>query len=117
MFPEGFLLCAPIRAGLRYTTWVGKEQAAHYAVNHSKAEFERREKDGTLTSTNHCESFFSLLKRGIHGAWHHVSPEHLPKYANEFSFRWNTRAVTDGERMKQFVPMTEGKRLTYRAAV
>lgn len=92
----------------------GKEQKAHYAVNHSKAEFERREPDGTMASTNHCESFFSLLKRGIHGSWHHVSREHLPKYANEFAFRWNTRGKTDGERMENFVPMAEGKRLTYR---
>lgn len=96
---------------------IAKEYKLHYSVNHKRAEFERREKDGTLTSTNHCESFFSLLKRGIHGAWHHVSKEHLPKYADEFSFRWNTRGKTDGERMQHFVPMVEGKRLTYRQAV
>jgi len=63
---------------------------------------------------NHCESFFSLLKRGVYGSWHHVSREHLPKYANEFAFRWDTRKDTDGERMEKFMPMIEGKRLMYR---
>jgi transposase-like protein len=92
----------------------GKEYKLHYSVNHSKAEFERREKDGTLTSTNHCESFFSLLKRGIHGSWHHVSKEHLPKYCDEFSFRWNTRELSDGARMSKAFALTPGKRLTYR---
>lgn len=95
----------------------GKEQKAHYSVNHTALEFERIEADGTAASTNHCESFFSLLKRGVYGSWHHVSKEHLPKYANEFAFRWNQRRTTDGQRMKNFVPMVEGKRLTYRQAV
>ena len=26
--------------------------------------------DGISAGVNHCESFFSLLKRGVHGAWH-----------------------------------------------
>lgn len=105
------ILCTDEHPGYKHP---GKEYKLHYSVNHSKSEFERLEKDGTKTSTNHCESFFSLLKRGIHGSWHHVSREHLSKYADEFSFRWNTRKKTDGERMENFVPMVEGKRLMYR---
>jgi transposase-like protein len=89
----------------------------HDVVNHSKFEYTRRNPDGTEAGVNHCESYFSLLKRGIIGSWHHVSREHLPKYANEFSFRWNTRKDTDGERMEKFVPMLEGKRLMYRRPV
>lgn len=94
-----------------------KQWKQHNTVNHSKAEYQRTNKDGSVSSTNSAESFFSLLKRGVHGAWHHVSREHLPKYANEFAFRWNTRHTTDGERMEKFVPMIEGKRLTYRHCV
>jgi len=67
-----------------------------------------------VSGVNRCESFFSLLKRGVYGSWHHVSREHLPKYANEFAFRWNTRGLTDGERMETAIGMTAGKRLTYR---
>jgi hypothetical protein len=47
-------------------------------------------------------------------AWHNVSREHLPKYVNEFEFRWNTRKLTDGARMAAAIPMVEGKRLFYR---
>lgn len=92
----------------------GKEYKLHYSVNHKRAEFERREKDGTLASTNHCESFFSLLKRGVYGSWHHISKEHLPKYVNEFEFRWNTRKDTDGKRLSKALGLVGGKRLTYR---
>lgn len=94
----------------------GKDFKRHDSVNHSKKEYSRRNADGTVSGVNHCESFFSLLKRGIVGSWHHVSPEHLAKYSDEFCFRWNTRHVTDGERMEKFVPLIEGKRLTYREA-
>jgi len=72
---------------------------------------------GATAHVNTCESFFSLLKRGVYGSWHHVSREHLPKYANEFAFRWNHRKVTDGERTVAALKATEGKRLTYREAV
>jgi transposase-like protein len=48
----------------------------HVSVNHSKMEYTVNY-DGVMASTNHCESFFSLLKRGVHGAWHNVSREHL----------------------------------------
>jgi transposase-like protein len=86
----------------------------HDKVNHSKYEYARHNPDGTVSHVNTCESFFSLLKRGVFGAWHCVSREHLAKYASEFEFRWNTRAVTDGARMAGFVPMIAGKRLFYR---
>jgi hypothetical protein len=92
----------------------GKEFKAHHAVVHSKYEYVLKTPDGISASTNHCESFFALLKRGVHGAWHNVSREHLPKYVNEFAFRWNTRKLTDGARMAAAIPMIEGKRLTYR---
>jgi transposase-like protein len=92
----------------------GKEFKAHHSVNHSANEYFVKMPDGTGASTNHCESFFALLKRGVHGAWHSVSRQHLPKYANEFSFRWNHRKMSDGERMVAGIPMSRGKRLMYR---
>jgi transposase-like protein len=98
-------------AGYRYPL---KAWKSHSTVVHSRREYSRRNPDGTVSGINHCESFFSLLKRGVYGAWHHVSREHLPKYANEFAFRWNTRGQTDGERMETAIGMVTGKRLTYR---
>jgi len=91
-----------------------KQWKAHQSVNHSRGEYQRENPDGSQASTNTAESFFSLLKRAIIGAWHHISREHLPKYANEFTFRWNTRRDTDSQRLRRFIEWIEGKRLTYR---
>jgi transposase-like protein len=85
----------------------------HDRVNHGKYEYARHNPDGTVSHVNTAESWFSLLKRSVFGAWHCVSREHLPKYASELEYRWNTRNQTDGERMATFVPMIAGKRLTY----
>src|SRR6266704_3515696 len=94
-----------------------KTYKAHHQVNHSAKEYVLKMPSGDLAHVNTCESFFSLLKRGVYGAWHHVSREHLPKYANEFAFRWNNRKVSDGERTVTAIKATEGKRLTYRQAI
>jgi transposase-like protein len=91
-----------------------KAFARHDTVNHSKDEYHRLNSDGTVSTTNSAESFFSLLKRGVYGSWHHVSREHLPKYANEFAFRWGTNKLTDGARMATMPPLFDGKRLMYR---
>lgn len=91
-----------------------KHWKEHQTVNHSRGEYQRQNQDGSRASTNTAESFFSLLKRAIIGAWHHISREHLPKYANEFAFRWNTRQDSDGQRLERFARWIEGKRLTYR---
>jgi len=90
---------------------------AHHSVNHTKEEYQRVNPDGSIATTNSAESFFSLLKRGVYGSWHHVSREHLHRYANEFAFRWSHRKVTDGERMAALIPMIADKRLTYRTCV
>jgi transposase-like protein len=94
-----------------------KDYKGHNVVNHSAKEYVLKNTDGTLSHVNTGESFFSLLKRGVMGAWHHVSREHLPKYAGEFEFRWNTRKMTDGRRMAAAIGKIEGKRLTYRGMI
>jgi transposase-like protein len=94
-----------------------KQYKRHDTVIHSRKEYSRDLPDGSTAGINHAESFFSLLKRGVFGSWHSVSREHLPKYANEFEFRWNNRKVTDGQRTVNLMPMIEGKRLMYRQPV
>jgi hypothetical protein len=64
--------------------------------------------------TNTVEGFFSLLKRGIVGTFHHVSKEHLARYCDEFSFRYSARQVSDATRAGLLVKGAEGKRLTYK---
>ena len=51
---------------------IGKNFASHETVIHSNYEYVRGD-----VYTNTVEGFFSLLKRGINGVYHHVSKEHL----------------------------------------
>ena len=88
-----------------------KTFARHSTVDHSK-EYARG-----IVHVNFAESYFSLLKRGIIGAFHHVSADHLDNYLNEFNFRWNMRDATDGDRMKAAIRGAEGKRMTYQEPV
>jgi hypothetical protein len=86
--------------------------ASHEVVNHSIGEYVRGE-----AHTNTVEGYFSILKRGIIGTYHHVSPEHLKRYLAEFDFRYNERAaleVTDKQRAAKALKGIVGKRLTYR---
>ena len=41
--------------------------------------------------TNSIEGFWSLVKRGISGVYHSVSPKYLQSYLNEYTFRYNHR--------------------------
>jgi transposase-like protein len=85
----------------------------HKTVNHSKKEYARREMK-LVVHTNTVEGYFSLLKRGVVGSFHHVSRKHLPLYLSEFDFRYNTRKQTDSERTVAALRKSQGKRLTYR---
>lgn len=60
------------------------------AVAHMRGEYVR----GNV-HTNSIESFWSLLKRGVIGAYHNVSRKYLPLYLNEFVFRFNNRKTED----------------------
>jgi len=89
---------------------IGKDfKGGHKTVNHGLGEYAR----GPV-NVNSAESYFALLKRGIHGTFHHVSKKHLARYCDEFSFRWSQRKTTDGERTVAAIQGSEGKRLMYR---
>jgi len=92
---------------------IGKHFAGgHETVNHAKKEYVRGD-----VSTNEIESYFALLKRGITGSFHSVSKTHLHRYCDEFSFRWNERKVTDGERTIKALSLIEGARLMYKEPI
>lgn len=93
---------------------LGKMFAAHRAVHHGKKEYVRVEADGRKTTTNEVEAYYSLLKRGVYGTFHNVSPEHLQRYVDEFDFRWSTREMSDVERAFVVMRQAEGARLMYR---
>lgn len=48
--------------------------------------------DGDI-STNQIESFWSVVKRGIFGQFHHVKAKYLDLYLSEFCYKFNRRKV------------------------
>jgi transposase-like protein len=81
----------------------------HQHVNHTLQEYARGD-----VHSNTAESWNALLKRSIVGSFHHVSREHLARYCDEVSFRWDRREMSDSERTIEAIKGAEGKRLTYR---
>ena len=61
----------------------------HGAVDHSKKVYV----SGDI-HVQSIEGFWLLLKRGISGVYHGVSPEHLQSYLDEYAFRYNNRDAT-----------------------
>jgi transposase-like protein len=82
----------------------------HDTVNHAAGEYAR----GPV-STNSIESVWAVLKRGLHGVYHHASKKHLRRYVDEFTFRLNEGNVKRHslERLASFVDRVAGKRITY----
>ena len=87
----------------------------HRAVKHGAGEFSRHEPDMVVTTAN-VESYFSLLKRGVIGTFHHISEQHLPLYLAEFDYRYNGRKLSDGQRTIEGLQKAEGKRLMYQTS-
>ena len=91
---------------------IGRGFESHEVVKHSVKEYAR----GDVT-TNSVEGYFSILKRGLIGTFHHVGEQHLQRYVNEFDFRYNNRSalgVEDNQRTDNALRGISGKRLTYR---
>jgi transposase-like protein len=92
----------------------GWQFADHGRVTHTRGEYVSRQ-DPTI-HTNTVEGYFSILKRGITGVYHHVSEAHLHRYLSEFDYRYNTRerlGFKDVDRASLAVVGAKGKRLTY----
>src|SRR5208283_1446015 len=62
----------------------------HETVDHKAEEYVRG-----VVHTQNLDNFWSLLKRGIMGTFHHVSKKYLPLYLNEFQWRYNNRKNPD----------------------
>jgi hypothetical protein len=83
----------------------------HKSINHSVGEYVR---DGV--STNSIERVWAVLKRGLHGVYHHASGKHLARYDDEFTLRLNDANVGRHtlDRLDSFVAAVVGRRITYR---
>ena len=80
----------------------------HETINHSISEYVRDQ-----AHTNGIESFWSMLKRGYHGTYHHMSAKHLDRYVGEFAGRHNDRDRDTIDQMSHIAQGMVGKRLRY----
>jgi transposase-like protein len=86
----------------------------HASVSHSAGEYVR----GDVT-TNGIESVWAVIKRGLHGVYHHASEKHLHRYVDEFTFRLNDGDVKRHtmDRLASLVTASIGPRITYKALI
>ena len=67
--------------------------------------------------TNGLENFWALLKRTLKGTYVSVNAEHLFRYLDEQSFRFNERKDNDQGRFLKAIAGIMGRRLTYLALI
>jgi transposase-like protein len=84
-----------------------KHEFTHEEVNHID-EYVRGQ-----VHTNGIENFWALLKRGIHGTYVQIAPEHVSRYVDERVFTFNNRDLTDFGRFALVLDRVAGRRLTY----
>lgn len=89
---------------------IANEGFTHEAVKHVAGEYVRGS-----AHTNSIESVWAVMKRGMHGVYHHASRKHMGRYVDEFTFRLNAGKVQrhTTQRLDSFVDAVVGKRITY----
>lgn len=89
-----------------WTSYTGLDEQykGHIIVNHAQGEYKV-----AGYHTNTVEGLWSLLKRGIYGIYHQVSPKHLQRYCEEFAHRYNSRDIKDSERFVRTVQQSKGR--------
>ena len=92
--------------------YAGMPEFDHKAVNHGVGEYVR-----DMAHTNGIESFWSMLKRGYEGTFHHFSEKHLDQYVTEFVGRHNIREADTEDQMATVARRSVGKRLRYKDLV
>jgi transposase-like protein len=102
MVTDAYAIYAFLSKGTEFT---------HVMVDHSKGQYVK----GGF-HTNGIENFWGLLKRGIIGIFHQVSPWHLQRYCDEFAARYNTRKIADNERFDLTLRNSNG-RLKYKTLI
>jgi len=80
----------------------------HHTVNHNKGIYGV----GNIT-TNRIEGMFSQLKRMILGVHVFVTRGHFKRYADMFSFRMDTRELTEYQRLALLMAQMNGTRIVW----
>ena len=71
--------------------YIAYDKVQDAGFNHIKCNHAAGEYVVGNAHTNTIEGFWSLVKRGIGGVYHAVSPKYLQSYLNEYQFRYNHR--------------------------
>jgi transposase-like protein len=87
-----------------------RDEYNHESVKHTKGDYVTHGDK----HTNNIEGYWSILKRGIIGTFHFVSPQHLQRYCDEFAHRYNTRHTTTADKFIEAVKGSHNARLRYR---
>ena len=84
----------------------------HVPLNHSVGEYVREQ-----AHTNGMESFWSMMKRGLTGVYHKMSPKPLHRCVDEFEGRHNSRPLDTETQMEEVVRGSANKRLRYQELI
>lgn len=87
-----------------------KDEYKHIAIKHALGDYVTHGDE----HTNNIEGYWSILKRGILGTFHSVSPQHLQRYCDEFASRYNNRELTPVQRFADGIKNSGNKRITYK---
>lgn len=109
------IMVAKVDAGaIVYTDEYRSYSTLHKTFNHDFVRHSANEYVSGSVHTNNIENFWSHLKRGIYGIYHHVSDKHLGRYVNEFTFRYNNRDLSEGSKFDVALANGTTKRLDYK---
>jgi transposase-like protein len=86
----------------------------HRTINHGLGRYSRNG-----VTTNGIESVWAVMRRGLHGVYHHASKKHMRRYVNEFTWRLNEGNVKNHttERLDSFVAAVTGRGITYQKLI
>ena len=84
----------------------------HIVVKHKEGGYITKVGDYKFHTQN-IENFWSVFKRGYIGIYHYMSAQHMSRYCDEFSYRYNHRLLSTQEKFEISVKQASGRRLTW----
>lgn len=93
----------------------GKDFSAHSTVTHSGREYARaNEKGDYVFHSNGIENLWSLVRRNYHGQHHRYSVHHMHRYLSERAAVYETRKLSDVDRVRLAIKHAAGLHLYYK---
>lgn len=86
-----------------------KSDYFHITVNHQEGQYV----NGAFSS-NGVENYWSIFKRSIIGTFHNISPQHIQKYSDELTFKYNNKGKTNSQLFNEAIRSCDIERTTYK---